>query len=342
MAQAGSVPPNGGTGQHAARASGGDCERDGDIRFICGQNNPEDLAAVPQSPWVIASSYSVTSDPGYLSAVHQGTGETVRVYPDASAGSAPDPRYGGCEEKREAYNSHGIALLPGKHGIHTLAAVRHGGRDSIEVFRVDARGPRPTFTWLGCVLEPENDRADLNSVAWLPDGGFVATGFTAENVWEWQPDSGWSEILSYAGGPPVQPNGIEVSPNGKWLYIGAYEGRAIYRYSLQDLSHPPIVLPVNFKIDNLHWDDRGRLLAAGAETTPGEATPADCALRQVCEGIVGRAIRVDQTLENPELLFEYPGELFGLTTTAIQVNSRIWIGAFGPRIAVIKDSGRHS
>ena len=32
------------------------CDPDGEVRFLCGPVNPEDLAPVPQSPWVIVSS----------------------------------------------------------------------------------------------------------------------------------------------------------------------------------------------------------------------------------------------------------------------------------------------
>ena len=35
------------------------CEPDGEVQFACGPISPEDLAAVPESPWVIASSMEV-------------------------------------------------------------------------------------------------------------------------------------------------------------------------------------------------------------------------------------------------------------------------------------------
>ena len=31
------------------------CESDGDVSFVCGLTNPEDLYQVPQTPWVVAS-----------------------------------------------------------------------------------------------------------------------------------------------------------------------------------------------------------------------------------------------------------------------------------------------
>ncbi|HCE04363.1 MAG TPA: hypothetical protein DEQ98_14105, partial [Acidobacteria bacterium] len=32
------------------------CEPDGEVQFLCGPVSPEDLAPVPESPWVIVSS----------------------------------------------------------------------------------------------------------------------------------------------------------------------------------------------------------------------------------------------------------------------------------------------
>ena len=33
------------------------CDPQGDVRFVCGLTDPEDLLQVPDSPWVIVSSY---------------------------------------------------------------------------------------------------------------------------------------------------------------------------------------------------------------------------------------------------------------------------------------------
>ena len=33
------------------------CDPEGGVQFVCNQSGPEDLVAVPRSPWVLASSY---------------------------------------------------------------------------------------------------------------------------------------------------------------------------------------------------------------------------------------------------------------------------------------------
>ena len=40
----------------AAGAHAQTCEPDGEVQFLCGPVSPEDLAPVPQSPWVVVSS----------------------------------------------------------------------------------------------------------------------------------------------------------------------------------------------------------------------------------------------------------------------------------------------
>ena len=74
---------------------------------------------------------------------------------------------------------------PGTGETHTLYVVGHGGQEAVEVFRLDASGAAPTFTWVGCVVAP--DMVGLNSVAVLPDGGFAVTNFkfTEGELWEW-------------------------------------------------------------------------------------------------------------------------------------------------------------
>ena len=43
--------------QLGAGPGAADCDAVGDVRFVCDQSGPEDLVAVPGSPWVLASSY---------------------------------------------------------------------------------------------------------------------------------------------------------------------------------------------------------------------------------------------------------------------------------------------
>ena len=50
-------------GDGAAGQGAQSCEADGDIRFVCGLGNPEDLVRIPDTPWVVASGME---DDGHL------------------------------------------------------------------------------------------------------------------------------------------------------------------------------------------------------------------------------------------------------------------------------------
>jgi len=138
---------------------------------------------------------------------------------------APEP------EDKAKFTTHGLALRVGKNSMHTLYAVHHGKRESIEVFEVDARGKMPTLTWVGCAVAP--DPIGLNSVVPLPKGGFIGTDFLARGgdpsartkmmagepngaLWEWHTGKGWTKI---PGSEAAGANGLEVSKDGKTLYV---------------------------------------------------------------------------------------------------------------------------
>ena len=47
---------------------------------------------------------------------------------------------------------------------HRLYVVNHGGRESIEDLRLDARVDEPKLSWIGCVLHAERDRREQRCV----------------------------------------------------------------------------------------------------------------------------------------------------------------------------------
>jgi hypothetical protein len=151
-----------------------DCNAAGSPRYICGLAGPEDLATVPQTKWLIAS--AMQGEGGlYLIDTTQATAS--RIFPAPGAERFDRKEYGACPGPLSATQAvtHGLYLKPGRRSVHTLYAVHHGDRESIEVFEVDAKSTPPAVTWIGCVVVP--DPVGINSVAALPDGGFVLTNF---------------------------------------------------------------------------------------------------------------------------------------------------------------------
>lgn len=309
------------------------CAADGAVEFVCGPENPEDLAWVPQSPWVIVSTWQ---DDGYLSAVHFGTREATRIYPSEAPSVRHDTElYGACPGPiHDRFYAHGVSLRPGKNRVHTLFVVRHNAREAIEVFEVDARGNLPQLTWIGCVLPPDGAGLGFNSVIWLPDGGLGVTSPATNDVWEWQPDAGWAQVPGSVGGVP---NGLEVSPDGKWYFIGGWGSQELIRLSRGQAVVEKTSIPVGFRIDNVHFDREGRLLAAGHAATVQQVI--DCLRNSVCVGMTSKVVRVDTELQHAEEVFSYPtNEYLALGTAAIQAKeNEIWVGGLrGERVAIVK------
>jgi hypothetical protein len=53
-----------------------------------------------------------------------------------------------------ALSAHGLNVRAGTGGVHTLYVVRHGSRESIEVFEIDGEAKPPVVTWIGCAVVP--------------------------------------------------------------------------------------------------------------------------------------------------------------------------------------------
>ena len=321
-------------GNTEARAAG--CDAVGDIRFICDQTGPEDLAAVPGTDWVLSSGMAAN---GAIRLINVRDKTTTVLFPSAASRERLNKRtYDSCPgpigSEGDKFRAHGLYLRPGANAVHTLYVVHHGNRESIEVFEVDARPKAPLLTWIGCAVAP--DPIGLNSVAGLPDGGFVTTNFSprgsdaaararmmaGENngqVWEWHTGTGWKIV---PGSESAGPNGLEISKDGKWLYIGGWGSQSVIRLSRGRTPVKKESAPVGFRVDNLRWAPDGTLLAAGQGGTAPSQT--------------SNVVKVDPATLKFRELVRYPyTDPFTVSTVAIQLGKELWVGsARGDRIAI--------
>jgi hypothetical protein len=334
-----------------------DCNASGPVRYICGLNGPEDLAAVPKSNWVIASAMS---GEGGLYLIDTKAAAVSRIFPTAGAADRFDRKeYGACPgplNPKQAV-THGLYLKPGKRSVHTLYAVHHGDRESIEVFEVNAQSTTPTVTWIGCTVVP--DPVGLNSVAALPDGGLVATNFDPRQpappggrggglsqklmageqngeVWEWHAKSGWAKV---PGSESAGANGIEVSRDGKWIYIAQWGKQSFLRLSRGKTPVEREEIPLGFRADNIRWAPDGKtLLVAGAGAMPAQPG-AQPGRGQGAQATV--VFRVNpQTMMSEELLRQPPARGLSAASVAVQVGDEFWIGSFrGDRLTRYPVSG---
>lgn len=324
------------------------CQAVGAARPVCGFQNPEDLVALPGGEAVLVSEYGAMEGgrPGRLSMLVL-SDDTRRVLfegGDAAGDQATwgDPTCPG--PPGPAFSPHGIHLGRRPGGELQLLAVQHGDRESLEFFEVAGSGAQAELHWRGCVIAP--GKAWLNSVAALPEGGLVTTemmprgdmedlqeSFASADpprgqVWEWQRGRGWNALPGTAS---ILPNGIEVSPDGRELFVNASgDGRviAVSRASQQVVRSAAVP-----STDNARWAPDGRLLVA--------SLLADTADFQSCLEIEAgefcplefQIVAIDPKSMQTEVLYRNQGAPMGAGTVGLQVGDELLIGSFaGDRI----------
>lgn len=264
---------------------------------------------------------------------------TTVLFPSATSTERPNKKiYDSCPgpigSEGDRFRAHGLYLRPGANAVHTLYVVHHGDRESIEVFELNAKAKPPALTWIGCAVAP--DPLGLNSVVGLADGGFISTNFLPRGgdtaarermmaggingeVWEWHTSTGWQKV---PGSELAGANGLEISKDGKWLYIGAWGTQSFVRLSRGQTPVKKDSVPVGFRLDNLRWAPDGTLIAAGQ----GGVAPTQ----------TSNVVKINPATLKIQELVRHPGiEGFGVTTGAIQVAKEFWLGSVrGDRIAI--------
>ena len=322
------------------------CEATGDVRYVCGPQNPEDLVLVPGTQWIVSSGmaegagfYLVDSRAGSFSAL--------------SFTAQHDPAFAACATPPTAQtlNTHGLSIRAAGAGRARLAVVGHGAREAIEVFDVDASGARPTLTWRGCVPMPAGLAA--NSVASFADGSLVATvlfmpGTTFADaivarkptgaVFEWSPGKPGFELVR--GTELPANNGIEVSADGREIYVASSGLQTIVAFSH---SNPARQLrttrPLSFTPDNVHLAPDGRLVTAGmANDVPecGGAPGAEHDIEKLSKCPRPTiAVAIDPaTMQDTVIATTTASPSFSNATMVLPVGREAWIGSFsGDRIA---------
>jgi sugar lactone lactonase YvrE len=175
----------------------------------------------------------------------------------------------------------------------------------------------------------------------LPDGGFIATNFLARGaggglggpsmkvmmsgerngeLWEWHTASGWQKL---PGTEAAGANGIEMSEDGRTLYVAAWGSQSFFRVSRGATPVTREEVPLGFRVDNIRWARDGSILATGQGGAQG-------AQASIVVAIDPRTLAVRELLRHPDT----PG--FGAGTVTIEVGDTWWIGSFrGDRLAIV-------
>lgn len=306
-----------------------------DTHWVCGQQTPEDLVALPGGQWVISSAYQGA---GGMNLIKVSDRTSVVVFPGPLTKQQPDKKaYPDCPGPPDAtkFTTHGVYVDAGRGPVVRVMAVGHGARESIEVFRMDLRPATPSLTWVGCVIAPMP--IGLNAVRGLADGGFLTTNWLPRGggpealqkmmagekngeLWEWHTKSGWKKV---PGSEAAGANGIELSADGKTIYLAAWGSQSFIRLSRGATLVKHDEIPLGFRPDNIHFARDGSLLAAGQITDPANRS--------------SRVVKVNpKTLLVKDILTRPDDVTFGGNTTAIEIGKNLWLGSYrGDRIAVV-------
>ena len=321
--------PHSAQAQPTTSSAATSCAAVGDLNFVCGPINVEDFVPIEGGRWLVAGSYKPGSAGLYLIDTTAKTYKPVAL----SIAAKPDSTYDCKAPDLKGLQTHGLDIVPNEGGVSTVYAVNHGGRESVEVFRLNAA--KATAEWVGCAVLPSG--ANPNSVAALPGGGFVVTKFLDNNdkeafqhilsgqvngvVYRWMPGKGFSEV---PGTQLSGDNGILASRDGKWLYVCAYGTHEVYRLPVSGAGQRTSV-KVDFNPDNLRWAPDGTILATGQFVNA----------QNLASKHGWAAVRIDPETLHLTALVKEPGyPEFDDATTAVQVGKTLWFGTFrGDRIA---------
>ena len=228
------------TSVHAAADAAATCAPSGGLRSLCGPVASEDLARIPGTRWLATSGLN-TGRPAHLYALNIDSTAVVTLFPSGSHVMRVDPALRtGCPAPPDlaSLSTDGLNIRAGTDHQHLLYVANHGGRHSIEIFRIDARPHIPVAAWVGCVTLPAGTLA--NAVVPLRDGGMLVSSFydpravdawqrmergeSTGSVWEWHPDQGFHRLET---GDLSGANGLELSADERFVYVSAWSGREI-------------------------------------------------------------------------------------------------------------------
>ena len=323
-----------------------DCQPSGNLKYICGPQNAEDILQIGNSDWLVISgmdgSREGTGVTGHLYLVNHRLKTYEVFFPGANPVYKQDrTMFADCPGpiNPDKFSAHGLALQKQPDGRYRLYITSHGEREAIEIFDIDNVNSKPSISWVGCVMLP--DHVWSNSVAILPDGGFVTTNFMdltkpgaftdvmqgriTGNVYEWHPGG---KVRAIAGTDLSGANGIALSPDNRWMYVDAFGAHQVVRFdrSASPITKETVAVPIT--PDNIRWGADGLLYVVGINVV----APKDCASPPCETGwsvySIDPATLVSKYVAGADETVPLQG-----ASAAVPVGEEIWIGTYsGDRI----------
>ena len=334
------------------------CEGTDNIEVVCSFDNPEDFAIIPDSDFLVVSEYGFkhANLPSPLSMLNMKTREKHILFPsDAHPQTATSKEVGwgdpDCDlPTAESFSPHGLHLTRRDGNRLQLLVVNHAGKNAVEFFEILLDEEIPRALWRGCV---NIDKSVVpNSVKWLPQGGFLVThmggdlskidgvitsaqgllGMDTGYVLRWDSENG---IRRQPGGDGPMPNGIEVSPDGRFMYLNIYFASEVRKIRIEDgeriatadVTHP----------DNINWGANNQLLVASQ--SPSFFDMARCfQIKGKSCAVPFNVVAVDGDTMKTKVVFSSTGAPLPVATAAAYHDNRLYTGTFaGDRIGIISD-----
>jgi sugar lactone lactonase YvrE len=121
------------------------------------------------------------------------------------------------------------------------------------------------------------------------------------------------------GSEAAGANGLELSADGRTLYVAAWGTQSFFRLSRGTTPPQRDEVPLGFRVDNIHWARDGSLFAVGQAGRAWKAVKIDPATLAVRDVLVAE--------DTPE---------FNAGTALAEVGDTLWVGSFrGNRIVIL-------
>lgn len=335
------------------------CEAVGDAKPICGFHQPEDFALLPDGKTLVVGELGsmFTYARGYLSLFDTQSGQAKRfqlfdqpaseVWVDIDCPGPPG----------EVFSPHGIHYSQRDDGAGQLLVINHGERESVEFFEVLSKQGEYDIQWRGCVALPENDFA--NSVVATPEGGFIYSHMFSKDALRLGTTS-WPALKAVAGIPSGHavewkglavadgrqfekvpgseggfPNGVELSEDGRYLFLNTSVDGLVHK--IDRLAGERVASSAKIPhLDNIRWDQSGRLLVASMTTGLFESVRCLEIAPNNCGGRYN-IVRLDpETLQQEVVYSHQGGQPMGAATVGFQVGDYLYIGSYaGDRLVKV-------
>ncbi len=315
----------------------------GKLNYIEGIKNPEDLVHIPNTNWIISSGMAPNSGLHLVNIKNKKVEKieyntnTLDIYSDMK------------EPVSEELQAHGISIRDignkqyklyvvahhGKDEIHDLANAK--GLESIEIFNINMKKEKPVFTWQGRVKLPEGLVG--NAVVSDTKGGIYTTvalhpGNTAMDFFGNKPTGaiyylkeGEKEFKKLNGTELIGNNGIEISKDGKSLYVVSMDG--ISKFEILDINgEKEVKLIKTQKInvglgDNIHWyKDELIISASRLENCPNNKPDFSCMKGYHVSTINPETLKITTILKGEN------SDKFSGVSVVLPIGNTLWFGSF--------------